>query len=54
MQRCGVPIVGMALYEIMLEGLAMGPDTNSAQGPRKVEEMTENLAVRLMPSSEGR
>ena len=53
-QRCGVPIVGMALYEIMLEGLAMGPDTNSAQGPRKVEEMTENLAVRLMPSSEGR
>lgn len=54
MQRYGVPIVGMALYEIMLEGLAVGPDTNSAQGPREVEEMTENLAVRLTPSSEER
>lgn len=44
----------MDLYEIMLEGLVMGLDTNSAQGPREGEETTENLAVRLTPSSKER
>ena len=44
----------MDLYEIMLEGLVMAPNTNSAQRPREGEEMTENLAVRLTPSSKER